>query len=67
MDSLFTIQHNTQYTYLGNHLDSKLNLISNFENKYKKVSGILTLLSKMRQYLNVDAAFKIYEMVIVPS
>ena len=56
------VHHTTSYTYLGNHLDSKLNLNSNFEKKYKKVS----LLSKMRQYLNVDAALKVYEMVIVP-
>lgn len=60
------VHHVTTYTYLGNHLDSKLNLNMNFEKKYKKVAGRLTLLSKMRQYINVDAATKIYEMVIVP-
>ena len=44
--------YNTIHIYFGNHLDSKLNLISNFEKKYKKMSGRLTLLSEMRQYLN---------------
>ena len=33
---------------------------------YKKASGRLNLLSKMRCYLNTEAARKIYEMVIVP-
>ena len=33
------VHHTTQYTYLDNHLDSKLNLISNFEKKYKRYRG----------------------------
>ena len=54
------------YTYLGNQLDANLNLNCNFEKAYKKATGRLNLLSKLRSYINVQAAFKIYEMVIVP-
>lgn len=59
--------HNVNsYTYLGNHLDVNLNLNCNFEKAYKKATGRLNLLSKLRCYINVQAAYKIYEMVIVP-
>ena len=61
------VHHVESYTYLGNHLDSNLNLNLNFEKKYKKVAGRLSLFSKMRQYLNVEAVLKIYEMVIIPT
>ena len=37
------------------------------EKKYKKVAGRLSLFSKMRQYLNVEAALKIYEIIIYSS
>jgi len=51
---------------LGNHLDPSLTLDENFERSYKKATGRLNLLQKMRQYLNTDATLKIFEMVIVP-
>jgi len=60
------IHHVNSYTYLGNKLDANLNLNCNFEKAYKKATGRLNLLSKLRCYVNVQAAFKIYEMVIVP-
>ena len=60
------VNHETSYTYLGNKLDSKLTLNDNFEIAYKKTSGRLNLLYKLRSFLSVDAAHKIYEMVIVP-
>jgi len=60
------INHTESYCYLGNHLDPSLTLNENFERSYKKANGRLNLLQKMRQYLNTDAAFKIFEMVIVP-
>ena len=58
------INHTESYCYLGNELDLTLN--RNNKKSYKKVSGRLNLLRKMRPYLNIDAAHKIYEMVIVP-
>ena len=60
------VHHVTSYTYLGNQLDSKLSLNDNFEKSYKKATGRLNLLTKLRSFLNVEAAFKVYEMVIVP-
>ena len=55
------------YCYLEeNELDLTLNLNNNFEKSYKKASGRVNLLRKMRPYLNIDVAHKIYEMVIVP-
>ena len=60
------INHTTEYCYLGNLLDPSLNMNQNFEKGYKKASGRLNLLAKMRSYLCVEAALKIFEMVIVP-
>lgn len=60
------VHHVTSYTYLGNQLDSNLTLQDNFDKAYKKATGRLNLLAKLRRYLNTEAAFKIYEMVIVP-
>ena len=60
------INHTESYCYLGNQLDPTLNLNNNFEKAYKRASGRVNLLRKMRPYLNTDAAYKIYEMVIVP-
>lgn len=60
------VHHTTSYTYLGNRLDSKLTLNENFERAYKKAAGRLNLLTKLRCFLNVEAASKIYDMVIVP-
>ena len=60
------VHHTTSYTYLGNRLDSKLTLNENFERAYKKASGRLNLLTKLRCFLNIEATLKIYDMVIVP-
>ena len=60
------INHTTTYCYLGNELDPTLTMANNFDKSYKKASGRLSLLSKMRLFLNAEAASKIYEMVIVP-
>ena len=61
-----SVNHTTSYTYLGNQLDSTLTLNKNFEKAYKKTTGRLNLLTKMRSFLSVEAAHKIYEMVIAP-
>ena len=60
------ILETNSYTYLGNVLDPCLTLNDNFERSYKKASGRLNLLMKMRRFLNIEAATKIYEMVIMP-
>lgn len=60
------VHHVEFYTYLGSQLDSKLTLQNNFEKSYKKATGRLNLLEKLRCYLNTEAAYKIFEMVIVP-
>ena len=60
------VNHTTTYCYLGNELDPSLTLSRNFDKSYKKASGRLNLLTKMRPYLSVDTAYKIYEMVIAP-
>ena len=54
------------YCYLGNVLDQSLSLNENFDRAYKRASGRLSLLSKMRQYVNTKAANEIFEKVILP-
>ena len=60
------VNHTSSYYYLGNDLDQSLNLNDNFDKTYKRVNGRLNLLKKMRKCLNVEAAYKIFEMVILP-
>ena len=60
------INHTMSYCYLGNELDPSLTLSHNFDKAYKKASGRMNLLAKIRPFLSVEAAFKIFEMVIVP-
>ena len=60
------INNATTYKYLGNHLDRNLNLDENFERAYRKASGRLHLLAKLRCQLTTLAAMKIFDMVIIP-
>ena len=39
---------------------------TNFDAAYKKASGRLRLQSKLREHVTSDAAFKIYQMMILP-
>ena len=55
-----------KYKYLGNVVDPALNLNSDFDQKYKKASSRLRLLTKVRPFLNVAAASKIFEAMVVP-
>ena len=55
-----------EYTYLGNILDNHLNLGKNFEKSYKRAAGRVKLLSSIRKYLTVNAATRIYIMMIMP-
>ena len=62
-----TAIHQThQYKYLGNVIDPSLNLTENFQNKYKRASGRLRLLGKVRPFLTQKAAKYIYTMMILP-
>ena len=60
------INNVTEYKYLGNIVDQNLNFNKNFEKIYKKASGRLRLLKRLRYFLTVEAAYKIYTMMIVP-
>ena len=60
------INNATTYKYLGNQLDRNLNLDENFEWAYRKTSGWLHLLAKLRCHLTTLAAVKIFDMVIMP-
>jgi hypothetical protein len=57
-----------EYVYLGNTVDSHLLMDTNFDCAYKikKASGRLRLLQNVRKYLTVDAALKIFRMIILP-
>ncbi len=63
-----TVIHNTtEYKYLGVHVDSSLNLNSNFNTCYKKASGRLRLLAKIRSYIDHATAATIYNSMILPT
>eukprot|EP00794_Sanderia_malayensis_P001521 gene1521-1682_t len=54
------------YKYLGVHLDSSSNLNSDFDAKYKKASGRLQLLAKIRSHLDIESAKAIYRAMVLP-
>ena len=62
-----TIKVTTSYKYLGVHIDQSINLNSHFNKTYKKASGRLRLLNKLRPMLNQKAAKSIYVGMILPS
>ena len=69
----FQILYNNQeisftntYKYLENIIDHHLNCSENFEKSYKKASGRLRLLERMRCYLTLKAARLVYIMMVVP-
>ena len=57
----------TEYKYLGVHIDSTLNLNTHFDKVYKKASGKLKLLEKLRYQLDTKSAQAIYNLMIVPT
>lgn len=67
---LFVIYFNdfndNTYEYLGNLTDTSVNMNKDFEKRYNKASGRIRLLKKARQYLNVEAAEKIFNLMIAP-
>ena len=56
----------TTYKYLGVELTSSLNLNSQFEKNYKKVSARLRMLQRIRHLLNNKAAKDIFNLMILP-
>ena len=54
------------YKYLGVEIDSSLNLNSHFDKSYKKCSGRLRLLSRLRQHLDIKSSKLIYQLMIQP-
>ena len=61
------INNTTEHKYLGVRVDSSLNLNSNFNTCYKKASGRLRLLAKIRSYLDQATAATIYHSMILPT
>ena len=58
--------HAEQYEYLGNVVDLSLTLNADFDQKYKKVTKRLQLLSKIRPLLSNLAAERIHNMMVTP-
>ena len=52
--------------YLGVQLDSSLTLGSDFDYKYKKASGRLRLLAKIRNNLDIESVKAIYRSMVLP-
>ena len=62
-----TLNHQTsRYKYLGNTINPSLNFNDDFQVKYKKASGRLRLLAKVRPSLNQKSAEQIYGMMVTP-
>ena len=55
-----------EYEYLGNVLDSSLNLNTNFNRTYKRASSRMRLLQNVMSYLTTHAATRIYALMILP-
>ena len=61
------ISNTTHYQYLGIEVDSSVSLSSHFDKCYKRASGRLKLLAKLRDYLDVTSAKRIYRLMILPT
>ena len=55
-----------QYKYLGNILDQNLNLQANFSHTYRKASGRMHLLLKIKPYLTNVALRLVYMTMVLP-
>ena len=56
----------TSYKYLGIEIDATLSMSKHFDRSYKKASGRLFLLSKLRHQLNVVSAAAIFNTMVIP-
>ena len=57
----------TLYKYLGILIDGRLNLNPHFEKCFKRATGRLRLLAKLRDYLDIPSAKAIYRTMILPT
>ena len=60
------INATNSYKYLGIELDQTLHLAKNFQKCFKKASGRLRLLSRVRHLLTPYAAHTLYKAVVLP-
>ena len=60
------IENVSEYKYLGNFADQHLSFNKNFESVFKKASGRLKLLKRLRGYLTQESALVIFKMMILP-
>jgi hypothetical protein len=60
------INFTTKYRYLGVLVDQNVNLKEHFGQAFRKASGRLRLLKKIRSSLTMDAAESIYKCMIMP-
>lgn len=60
------INFTTKYRYLGVLVDENVNLKEHFDQAFRKASGRLRLLRKIRSSLTMDAAECIYKCMIMP-
>ena len=60
------ILYTTSYKYLGIYLDPSLNMIEHLHKTYKKASGRLKLLKRLRSSLTITSALAIYNAMITP-
>ena len=60
------IVESDRYEYLGMQLDKNLNLLSQFEKMYKKVSSRIKLLARVRMNISPTTAETIYKIMILP-
>ena len=60
------INNTSCYEYLGNSIDPSITMNMNFKKRYKKASSRIRLLGKVRHYLTIEAAEKVYNTMIAP-
>ena len=60
------LEYVTHYKYLGIILDSTLTFKNQIQNTIKIVAHKISLLQKIRNYINKNAAIQIYKTMIVP-
>ena len=60
------MEHVPSYKYMGVTLDTNLNFNKHLENCIKLISHKAYLLSKIRQYIDMNTAVTIYKTMILP-
>ena len=62
----FTINNTSEYKYLGVKIDPTLSLSTHFNEVYRKASGRLRLLHRLRNSLTVYSSISVYRAYILP-